>query len=356
MSIYLQIDGEQLDQVASNTGWGDYGRWAVLLDPGEFPETRSLFENGWANPAELIAELPLAIEAERPDDDVSSVVNSLAAAIQGYGNAEIVSVTDGMAGEKYDPIHASLQIQTTEETTESERKRRREFLLLLLGFFMWQAEAISATPTASVAGGVPTPPTSPNNPIFNLRLAKIIAQGMTQTAAATLTAGHVGESAPSEPGAPSGVPPQPLPALAPGSAEEVAARGTVAEIVPDIAAKVAEQLNTTTEKNIDAAVKGGATREEAIDAAVKKAVVNRAVLIEDDLNHVAIQIAVAAWFKTQGVDFMKWNTRDDERVCQICAPLDGLLAKPGGEFRPGIRWPVIDSHGNCRCYLTEVPK
>lgn len=355
MSFYIQIDGEQQDQIASNTGWGDYGRWVKLLDPDEFPETRSLYEDGWANPAELIAELPLAIEAEKPDEDVSSVVDSLISELKDHKTSTVVSMTDGMGGDENESIHASLQVQSTEPITEEERKRRREFLLLLLAFFMWQADAIVASAPGGpppLPGAEPTPPLSPTAPIFNLRLAKILTDGMTQTAAATLTAGPVGVPAPA---GESVHPPSPLPALAPGSTEEAAARSEVADIVPNVAAKVADQLNQTTEKNIAAAVKNGATREEAIDSAVRKAVVNRATLIEDDLNHVAIQIAMAAWFKTNYVDLMQWNTREDERVCQICGPLEGLRAKPGGEFRPGIRWPVIDSHGNCRCFLTEVP-
>lgn len=55
-----------------------------------------------------------------------------------------------------------------------------------------------------------------------------------------------------------------------------------------------------------------------------------------------------------GVDESEWLTAEDEKVCPICAPLDGKRAALGAEFAPGIRWPA--AHPNCRCSLLPVVK
>lgn len=51
----------------------------------------------------------------------------------------------------------------------------------------------------------------------------------------------------------------------------------------------------------------------------------------------------------------QWVTQEDERVCKICLPLDGVIAPVGGEFAPGIRYPTVDTHPNCRCQLIYNP-
>jgi hypothetical protein len=43
-----------------------------------------------------------------------------------------------------------------------------------------------------------------------------------------------------------------------------------------------------------------------------------------------------------------WTTMDDERVCEICGPLDGVSMSKVNEFQP--------AHPRCRCYRRVVPK
>lgn len=52
----------------------------------------------------------------------------------------------------------------------------------------------------------------------------------------------------------------------------------------------------------------------------------------------------------------EWLTSDDERVCPICAPLDGTKAKLGETFEGGFEAPP--AHPNCRCttVLVEHPR
>lgn len=50
-------------------------------------------------------------------------------------------------------------------------------------------------------------------------------------------------------------------------------------------------------------------------------------------------------------DNVMWSTQEDERVCPICAPLDGMVWPLDD---PGLMSPVRDSHINCRCRLLSI--
>ena len=57
--------------------------------------------------------------------------------------------------------------------------------------------------------------------------------------------------------------------------------------------------------------------------------------------------------KRYGIKYWIWRTSLDERVCKICAPLEGLRAKVGEEFPGGYHQPA---HVSCRCYTEdEIP-
>lgn len=201
----------------------------------------------------------------------------------------------------------AMSIESSEPITEPEKKRRKEWLLLLLAFFAWQADKLTADASLHATA-----------PLFVAQLSALLSTEMNRAALAQL----------------------------PASPETSA---FVAFHTQQIAQYMAPKLNETTEKNIQTAIKNGASRLAAIDEAVRKAVQQRATAIEDDMNHVALQVATAAAMKE-----VVWLTEADDRVCKICGPLDGLVAKAGDEFAPGIRWPVVDTHGNCRCKLVEV--
>ena len=51
-------------------------------------------------------------------------------------------------------------------------------------------------------------------------------------------------------------------------------------------------------------------------------------------------------YKDAGVDYVKWHTEDDDRVCEHCEPMDGkLYAIDEVPERP---------HWRCRCWITPV--
>jgi HK97 family phage portal protein len=47
----------------------------------------------------------------------------------------------------------------------------------------------------------------------------------------------------------------------------------------------------------------------------------------------------------------EWVCVEDDRLCPICAPLDGRIVVAGDEFAPGINLPTVDTHPKCRCVV-----
>lgn len=48
-----------------------------------------------------------------------------------------------------------------------------------------------------------------------------------------------------------------------------------------------------------------------------------------------------------------WQTREDEKVCEICGPLDGLTREEAEAVDPEADMPM---HPNCRCFWRVMPK
>lgn len=100
MSIYAVLDGdpEGGDQVATNDGWADYCDWVDDLDSGVYPDIAHLDDWGWCqNLPELETQLRTAIEETPPEDeDTLDVANGLLAIITGRGDAEVITITNGV--------------------------------------------------------------------------------------------------------------------------------------------------------------------------------------------------------------------------------------------------------------------
>jgi SPP1 gp7 family putative phage head morphogenesis protein len=50
------------------------------------------------------------------------------------------------------------------------------------------------------------------------------------------------------------------------------------------------------------------------------------------------------------VEYLMWQTGNDELVCDICGPLDGQVVRKGERFDGDLMPPA---HPNCRCWLSE---
>lgn len=98
MSTYAQFDevGEQY-QVASNTGWSEFGDWCESLDAEQFPNVVQLFEHGVTEDLRgLASELLVALEENSPDEKTMGVVNNLLEALKTNEGAGAILITSGI--------------------------------------------------------------------------------------------------------------------------------------------------------------------------------------------------------------------------------------------------------------------
>ena len=102
MAIYIEFSGNNNQiQVATNTGWGDFGRWVDTLTG--YPEMKALREIGESSGIpELRAELEAVLEKSPPADKyVLEVADALITAIDTGADADtdIILVTNGLVNE-----------------------------------------------------------------------------------------------------------------------------------------------------------------------------------------------------------------------------------------------------------------
>lgn len=99
MSTYAQFDedGEQY-QIASNTGWSEFGDWCESLDVEQFPNIVQLFEHGATEDLPALAEeMPKALEANPPDDKTAGVADNLLQALRANEGAGVILITNGVS-------------------------------------------------------------------------------------------------------------------------------------------------------------------------------------------------------------------------------------------------------------------
>lgn len=101
MSVYLNIDGEDGEQLASNKGWSDFCEWVEGLDVDAFPELSILRDHGWTQeiPA-MLAELDKAVAESPPSDEVpglAATIKALRDACASNKDAEVFTIGDGFA-------------------------------------------------------------------------------------------------------------------------------------------------------------------------------------------------------------------------------------------------------------------
>jgi len=97
MSIYVQIDNEEPDQIASNWGYTAFVMWAEALPAKSAPAVRFLVYHGWEDRVPLLIEqLGEAIKSNPPDPDVLTTAKCLLKVIAAQPDAGIVGITNGM--------------------------------------------------------------------------------------------------------------------------------------------------------------------------------------------------------------------------------------------------------------------
>jgi hypothetical protein len=95
MSVYAALDENPGEQIASNKGWGDFGRWVDRLDVKCYWELVHLREYGWCQHLPTLGRLlRAALKADKPAPDVATVATALLSVIKGQNDCVLV-ITDG---------------------------------------------------------------------------------------------------------------------------------------------------------------------------------------------------------------------------------------------------------------------
>ena len=96
--------------------------------------------------------------------------------------------------------------------------------------------------------------------------------------------------------------------------------------------------------------------EKQLERRYKRAVRQRSFVIARTESSMAGNGALSESWRAAGVDAKKWRRRwiltDDERLCDICEPLDGATATLDGVFPGGFSGPP--AHPQCRCTVGLV--
>jgi SPP1 gp7 family putative phage head morphogenesis protein len=120
-----------------------------------------------------------------------------------------------------------------------------------------------------------------------------------------------------------------------------------------------QQLNTTTQDGVGPIVEDwintdGATMGDLFQSLMDTGLMgaDRASMIATTETTRAFAQGEIAQYSQMGITQMRWQTNNDELVCDICEPLNGEVRTIGDEFDDGITDPP--GHVNCRCWLTPV--
>lgn len=97
MSYYLEIDGEQIDQIANIRGYGDLIRWVQSLPLDDTPSLQHLVEHGWSEDAPgVLSQVRVALRNNPPAAaDVLKTAANLEQLLGAAPNAKQVGITDG---------------------------------------------------------------------------------------------------------------------------------------------------------------------------------------------------------------------------------------------------------------------
>lgn len=96
MSVYATLDGGEPAMLASNTGYGDFCRWADSLPAGANGEIAHLRHFGWEQDLPALADqVHAALRSAPPGKDVADVALALLAIIDGSADAEVLTITTG---------------------------------------------------------------------------------------------------------------------------------------------------------------------------------------------------------------------------------------------------------------------
>ena len=81
-------------------------------------------------------------------------------------------------------------------------------------------------------------------------------------------------------------------------------------------------------------------------------IARRIEMLSQNFTYQIVNNSLRFYGQSAGINYVKWVTQADERVCIICGPLEGRV------YRKGQFLPPLPAHVNCRCRweLVRVPE
>lgn len=134
--------------------------------------------------------------------------------------------------------------------------------------------------------------------------------------------------------------------------------------IKEQAAKFAEDVNETTAKKIKNQLQLGLDEGESIpelSERIKEVFAEATTSRAENISRTEVSKAVGdssieAWDQSGIVDKKQWITAKDERVCEICAPLDGEVIELHGKFKGDELFGAVESEPlHCQCRCDTVP-
>lgn len=90
MSRYAEFQNGAQEQVASNLGWTQFGRWLDSLPPGAIPALKRLYDSGQSSElSEIARQLENALRSVPPSDDVQHSAELLLQALRDNATSEL---------------------------------------------------------------------------------------------------------------------------------------------------------------------------------------------------------------------------------------------------------------------------
>ena len=120
-----------------------------------------------------------------------------------------------------------------------------------------------------------------------------------------------------------------------------------------------QQLGTTTQDGVGPTVEDWINTDGATMGDLFQSLMDTGLMGADRASMIATTETTRAFaqgeikqYSAMGITQMRWQTNNDEVVCQDCEPLNGEVRTIGDEFADGITDPPF--HPNCRCWMTPV--
>ena len=95
MGLYIHVDSEEGDALASNAGWGDVCRYVKALPTADAPSLKHLCAYGWCQDVDALkSEIPAVLKSHEPKPDVKATLTAMAKSIKAAQT--LVAVTNGL--------------------------------------------------------------------------------------------------------------------------------------------------------------------------------------------------------------------------------------------------------------------